>query len=642
MSWMERLYQTYEAASHIHDEVLLWPVSHVVKNAHIEVVIDDAGKFLKGRSRILEGDESPTLIPATESSAGRAGAKIAPHPLAEELGYCAGDLPKMKEEKFEAFMQQLSNWVEFDKANVKLQAIHSYLSRRCFWKDLSNEHEFPIRWKNRSGQSSKIEPEKTFVRWKVEQKGVTGGATWDDSSLIESWQGFDFYKNSVKGFCFVRGEEERISANHPRFIRHAGDGSKLVSSNDSNGFTYRGRLLEPNQVVEVSFDVTQKAHSALRWLINRQGYRVKDKDKGDRVYISWAVSCKPIPSPIETSWDLSADNLTYQEDGEQDLEHHHIDHTTNLGAVFANQINKIIAGYSAKLEPTDDIVVMGIDSATPGRMSVIYYRELIARDYLERLSRWHNQFAWYQRHKQEQSSNGKAKSKSKTIWPISSPAPRLIAEAAYGATLNDALKKSVLERIMPCIIDAAPFPKDLVDSAVRRVSNRVGYPSDESWRWEQDLGIVCALYRGYHQRHPKPQYRKEYSMSLEENNRSRDYLYGRLLAIAERIEEIALNVSGEGRSTTAARMMQRFADRPYSTWRNLELALQPYMQRLQVARQPFLNKRKDDMDSVLSAFASEDFTSDRPLSGEFLLAYHCQRLQLRNRTESNDPNKESN
>ena len=118
-------------------------------------------------------------------------------------------------------------------------------------------------------------------------------------------------------------------------------------------------------------------------------------------------------------------------------------------------------------------------------------------------------------------------------------------------------------------------------------------------------------------------------MTLEENNRSREYLYGRLLAIAERIEEIALSVGGENRPTTAARMMQRFADRPSSTWRNIELGLQPYMQRLQSARPGFLTNRKKELDDVTSAFQPEDFAKDKALSGEFLLGYHCQRMAYR-------------
>lgn len=119
-------------------------------------------------------------------------------------------------------------------------------------------------------------------------------------------------------------------------------------------------------------------------------------------------------------------------------------------------------------------------------------------------------------------------------------------------------------------------------------------------------------------------------MTLEENNRTRDYLFGRLLAIAERIEEIALSVGGEYRPTTAARLMQRFADRPSSTWRNIELGLQPYIQRLQSSRAGFLTNRKKELDEVTSFFQPGDFTKDKSLSGEFLLGYHCQRMAYRN------------
>jgi len=127
-------------------------------------------------------------------------------------------------------------------------------------------------------------------------------------------------------------------------------------------------------------------------------------------------------------------------------------------------------------------------------------------------------------------------------------------------------------------------------------------------------------------------------MALEEDKKTRDYLYGRLLAIAERIEEVALNVGGESRPTTAARLMQRFADRPFSTWRNIELGLQPYMQRLQGKRAGFLTNRKKELDMVHSAFLPDEFTSEKSLSGEFLLGYHCQKQDWRNKKETNNEN----
>lgn len=117
-------------------------------------------------------------------------------------------------------------------------------------------------------------------------------------------------------------------------------------------------------------------------------------------------------------------------------------------------------------------------------------------------------------------------------------------------------------------------------------------------------------------------------MALEPDRNSRDYLYGRLLAIAERIEERALRTAGENRDTMAARLMHRFSDRPYSTWRNIELALPPYKSRLRNAAPATLVWLEKQIDDICGQFQSEDFMSDRKLSGEFLLGYHCQRAKL--------------
>ena len=117
-------------------------------------------------------------------------------------------------------------------------------------------------------------------------------------------------------------------------------------------------------------------------------------------------------------------------------------------------------------------------------------------------------------------------------------------------------------------------------------------------------------------------------MSLEEGRNSRDYLYGRLLAVAENIEERALHAVNEKRETSAAKLMQRFSSRPCSTWRNLELALIPYKNRLRSKRPSVLLEREKLLDAVMEQFQPGEFIDDGALSGEFLLGYHCQRAAL--------------
>ena len=129
-------------------------------------------------------------------------------------------------------------------------------------------------------------------------------------------------------------------------------------------------------------------------------------------------------------------------------------------------------------------------------------------------------------------------------------------------------------------------------------------------------------------------------MSLEKENRSRDYLYGRLLAVAERIERVALSVGGENRITSVERYFQRFADKPFSTWRIIEMSLRPYKERLLVKRGGFLTNREKDIQEIMDLFATETFSDDRKLSGEFLLGYHSQKMYDRKINDIDNKNTE--
>jgi CRISPR-associated protein Csd1 len=238
-------------------------------------------------------------------------------------------------------------------------------------------------------------------------------------------------------------------------------------------------------------------------------------------------------------------------------------------------------------------------------MAITFYRDLERSEFLGRLEQWHKQFAWHQNY-------------SKEVKFIGAPAPRDIAEAAYGRRLDDKLKKATVERLLPCIIDQSPFPQDLMFSTIHRVSNRVGM---DAWEWGKTLGIACSLFRGTHQK-------ENYRMSLEEDRTTRDYLYGRLLAVADYIEEVSLSDSEKNRQTNAARFMQRFASNPYKTWPVLYDQLLPYISRMKANRIGRWVEVKNLLDNINCKFTSGDFTNNAQLSGEYLLAYHCQRKEL--------------
>jgi CRISPR-associated protein Csd1 len=247
----------------------------------------------------------------------------------------------------------------------------------------------------------------------------------------------------------------------------------------------------------------------------------------------------------------------------------------------------------------------------------------MARDYLKHLESWHQQFAWFQRASKEK------KSKYGKPWFLSAPSPWAIINAAYGDIIksNETLKKNLYERLIPCIVEKREFPYDLVNLAVHRASNR---NNCAHWEWESNLGVACGLFRGFFNRHPDHNLRRDYPMALDTKYESRDYLYGRLLAIAEHIEEMAMFVAGESpRSTQASRLMQRFSDHPASTWLLIEKGLVPYQDRLRSKLAPLEAAYRRLIDDVCNIFEINDFNAKEKLSGEYLLGFHCQRKWLR-------------
>lgn len=626
MSWIQKLYETYEQCKG-HEppgSAQLMPISHTPQQIHIEITIDVAGNF-KG-ARIVQKEE--TFIPATEKSAGRTGSGALPHPLCDKVQYCANDYlihGGKKRSFFNEYEEQLSTWCSSEFSHPKARAVLAYIRKHSVVSDLVKEkllhlgadgklltqwvgnNDTPDIFRFLTAKEGERDQGDAFIRWHVREEGNPCAAVWEDLTLQDAWGAFDASTKELKGVCMVTGDNHTaLAANHPKRIRHPGDGAKLISANDDTGYTFRGRFTDDTgqQACGVSYEVTQKAHNALRWLIQRQAYI-----NGEQVIVTWSVAGKPVPDPFKDSLSLilGSEEISQAspEIGQPDV--------GDVGQAFAIRLRRAMAGYSAKLDPTEYIVVMSLDSALKGkgRMAITFYRELKGSDFLNRVQSWHEQNAWHQNFGKESKFVG-------------APAPRDIAEAAYGRRLDDNLRKATVERLLPCIIDGVQLPRDLVESVVRRTCNRVAFEKDKSgrqWEWEKYLGIACALFRGSYQE-------RKYQMTLETERTSRDYLYGRLLSIAEHIEGRALYVGGEKRDTNAAKLMQRFADRPNSTWRTIELALTPSKSRLRAKRPAFMHGMETLLDEVVTKFEGDEFVSDRKLSGEFLLGYHCQRQAL--------------
>ncbi|GIP22862.1 type I-C CRISPR-associated protein Cas8c/Csd1 [Paenibacillus sp. J22TS3] len=634
MTWLAKLYDTFEDNAHVvgqfekksnDREYALIPVSHTTQSAHIEVNLDEKGNFVS--AKVVDKSDGSTIIPCTEASSSRTS-KPVPHALFDKLVYVAGDYSQYCGEAKGGtqhcdYMTQLKEWCESPVAHPKVQSVYSYLLKGTLMTDLIREK---ILWVDEHGKLlDKCTPlleeqyggkpdifkvlagdqSAAFVRFAVQVPGEPEARLWRDPSVQESFIQFNEMKLADQELCYVLGEKLPYADKHASRIRNSADKSKLISANDTSGFTYRGRFTTSRDAAAISYQVSQKAHNALKWLIERQGYTLDG-----RVFLVWGTGEQnEVPDPFQDSFPL------YQDEEETGGDRTHKE--------FANQIKRGISGYRYEGDYKSEVIIMILDAATSGRMSIVYYRDINKEMFLDQLLNWHTTCAWLHRYRKD--------SDNRFIAFYGAPATRDIAFAVYGPRANDKLIKSLMERMLPCIVDGRKIPLDIVRSAVQRASNPVGM---EEWEWEKSLSITCALVNKHYEQ-------EGFTVSLDMENTNRDYLFGRMLAIADVLERRALG-RDEKRASNAIRYMNAFAQRPGRTWTIIQSNLQPYQAKLGTDAR-YYNSLLDEVGSKLRP---EDY-NDTSLSGLYLLGFYSQRHDLytskkQKEQESTDMNEAQN
>lgn len=629
MTWISRLCETYDNCSSIawdaEDATSLIPIGHTTQNAAVEIIISSNGKYRS--ARVLDESEIATVIPCTEDSANRTSTKLAPHPLFDKLQYVAGDYPAYVSSKkcgFDLYVDQLQKWCQSQYSHEMVRVVLSYVLKKTVMADLIQAKILPVdtsgkileKWSGDSKQKPEIFkrtkiPTDAFVRFCVEVPGVADSRVWMNREVRQKF--IDYYRStfSTSDICYVTGEKAPIARFDAGKIRNIGDKAKLISSNDLEGFTFRGRFATAEQSMCRSYDASQKSISALKWLIAKQGYR-----NGDQVIVAWGTRDEVLPSICGDFWD------SYQSTPDEGL-------SPDTKEEFVSRLNKAISGYSVNLKDNSNVVVMGLDSATIGRLAITYYRDLSGSEFLKRVEHWQMSCSWYPIYRSSVSSKKKAGLNAFCGAPV----PVDIAAAAYGKNLNDHLKKATVLRLLPCIVDGKPLPWDIVSSVAVRASRPASMEPPE---YNKTLGIACALVRKFYNdkentRNPFERYDEVWKMDLDCLTTDRNYLFGRLLAYARRIEELSIKSNGGSpRQTNAERAMPRFHKNPARTWSELYQKLLPYMAKFRTAGPGALgNKYEAEMNAIMEGLkvdpAGFDDTSLTPL---YLLGYQSQLNQF--------------
>ncbi|MCH5206561.1 MAG: type I-C CRISPR-associated protein Cas8c/Csd1 [Oscillospiraceae bacterium] len=603
MSWTEELYKVYDQQCGVehNDGKVLLPISHSTANAQIEVTLREDGSFVTARALTKEEGQN-TIIPVTEDSGGRTSG-ICAMPFADKLIYLAGDYmhyaDKDNSENFNVYIKQLNGWHESPYTHPSVDAVYSYISQRTLMRDLIDCHV--LETDLNSGKLADgvkiaaISQEDAFVRFRIQSDNPE---TWKDKTLYDSFIAWYDSIMEEKQLCYATGNVIPATYKHPSKIRDTGDKAKLISSNDESGFTYRGRFADKNEAISVSYDFSQKMHNALKWMISRQGLRFDSMR-----LVVWASGSKQAPDILEAP-------IKFDEDDDEFFDEADVPDTE---PIYRQRLKDCIYGSREKdkmlkIDPDSKVMIMAVDAATTGRLSIALYEELEHSRLLEQLVKWHSETAALRYFSKQRTSR------------FCSFSVRDIINCAYGLDngkgyldCKDEVRKDNVLRLIPCITRGLPLPADIMRNLFYKASNPQSYDRKFN-NHRKVVETACGMIRKFNIDRKKG----VITMAYDPNERDRSYLYGCLLAIADAAEYASFDEADrKNRETNARRYWNMFSKRPYSTWKTIREQLGVYMNKLGSSRIRY----EKMFDEVMAKFDLKEFSDNKPLEPAYLLGY---------------------
>lgn len=557
----------------------LVPVSHQIAKAEIEITLNADGQLLDARQ--VGKDEAAIIMPVTEASAGRTGDTSCAHPLCDQIRFLSPQYPQ----KYEAYLTQLHKWEKSPYSHPKLNAIARYVEKGTILEDMER---FGVIARGEDGLAPK--DGKQVVCWRVDSGKIDEiSACWKDRSLFQAF--IDYYastKQEKPVFCMVSGEYAPPATQHPKKIINTSANAKLISANDSSGFTYRGRFIDDGQAMTMSYDASQKIHNAIHWLAANQGVYI-----GGRTFLCWNPKGIALPKPHASFLQRTKEKQIKYSD-------------------YRKALSETLRGWKNTIPGDAGAVVASFDAATSGRLSLTYYSEMLAGDFLERLYEWDLICCW-----------------EHFPFGVQSPSLYQIAACAYGTQrvsngqsrmeVDDRILRQQVQRLLACRVDKGRIPTDIVQAIIAKGSN---LQILERAVREEVLSTACAVIRKYH----FDWHQEELKMTLEPEKKDVSYQYGRLLAVFEKIERDTYD-KDEMREPNAIRMQSVFSRRPQYASRILwEQMKKAYYPRLKPGTRTFYDRLIGEIVEQISACSNG--SREEALKDTYFIGYYLQRNAL--------------
>lgn len=416
--------------------------------------------------------------------------------------------------------------------------------------------------------------------------------------------------------------------------------SKIISVSNHTE-TYKGRFRNKQEVYRIGSETSERIFLMLKFFLEHKENSQYLSDNATAVL--WFekdllnVRGFDISQPVEMSdgW------FSFGQNGYEDEEEIYQPHS--LSNPLASHWKQLLVGQES-LSPADEddfFYLLIINKVSNGRMAIQATRTLPLARFIDNLRKWRDTCTWprWDRYRQEFTN------KTPSTWDI--------VNLAYGReeegtiTLrNDKLKSLAFRRLLPSILDGRPLPPDMARKMFTNFTKRALYPKT----WAKVVYMTCAL----ESKRRRDQGKEVTINMLEQDQQTRDYLYGRLLAIYEKIELDAMSNKstkdgdkqkdkqegkqakgkedsdkdpGKRRVTNVEKLWSAFFQAPEKSLAILSRKIQPYLQRLKNQNPGFYVKHQKLLGEITMRIReAEDYHSryNSPLKEDAVFGYYAQ------------------
>ena len=569
----------------------------------IELLLSKESDLLE--ARVLPDGETIQL-PVTEDSVARSSG-VAPHPLVDSATYVIQD----GEKRSAAYMEQMENWLAYN-ANDYVKIIRDFLKKPgmldAVKKRLKDSEEGEEEKAKKSAAS--IDFEKVFFTFSIENyEGMKNVSVSENAALQGRYKAYVEYLNAndpekEKITCNLSGKEDYLCIKHQPLMGTA----RLVSQITANDENYRGRFTTADQSIKIGMETSQKIHLMAKYLLSGQGTRRWLGEQANMV--SWfsddlsnAAEFNPTKSTKVAS---SVKNRLLALKQEK----------SDASMIADEMTEDIVKSFtSGKRMFSDDATyyIAIFDKISNGRVAAKYFRSLSASRLKENLVAWQEKYHWW-------GFSNENRDKEFT------PSPRRMVLAAYGVERDGMLEiakndflKNQYQNIVTALVEGRAVPRNFEKALAVNIRHRQNY--DKTWMEVLFCALAVLKDKGGIK-----------DPMLNRENTDRSYLFGRLLASFEYLEESTFGEKDE-RSTNAEKMWTSYTNHPATMMLRLRNLMKPYERKLERSDKPlkraaFFNATREIREATNMLHESYDMDSvevNRPLDYGFIFGYEAQR-----------------